>query len=144
MAKPNDLDRFLNPQELTHAKALSELRMGLKLSHWMWWELPQLRQLGKSKRAVDYGLADLREATQYLAHPVLGVRLVEMCMALMMHGYKNPEAILGPVDAVKLRSMATLFAQVPGAPDVFKDLLDTFFGGHGCAATKAALAEPSA
>lgn len=140
MGKPSELDRFLKPQELTHAKALSELRAGLKLSHWMWWELPQLRQLGKSKRAVDFGLADLQEATQYLAHPVLGVRLIEMCMALMMHSYKSPEAILGPVDAMKLRSMATLFANVPGAPAVFTDLLDAFYGGHRCAATEAALA----
>lgn len=136
MATTQDLERFLMPQEMTHAKALAEMRGGLKLSHWMWWEFPQLRVLGKSKRAVDYGLKDLSEATAYLAHPVLGARLVEMSIALMMHQGKGPEAIMGPVDAVKLRSMATLFAAVPGAPAVFSDILTVFYAGVACPKTK--------
>lgn len=139
MATTEDLERFLLPQEMTHAKALAEMRGGLKLSHWMWWEFPQLRGLGKSKRAVDYGLKDLNEATEYLAHPVLGARLLEMCMALMMHQGKSPEAIMGPIDAMKLRSMATLFAAVPGAPAVFRDILSVFFADISCPQTKAIL-----
>lgn len=140
MATTEDLERFLLPQDMTHAKALAEMRGGLKLSHWMWWEFPQLRSLGKSKRAVDYGLKDLNEATEYLAHPVLGARLLEMCMALMMHQGKSPEAIMGPVDAMKLRSMATLFAAVPGAPAVFRDILTVFYADISCPQTKALLA----
>lgn len=140
MATTEDLERFLLPQDMTHAKALAEMRGGLKLSHWMWWEFPQLRSLGKSKRAVDYGLKDLNEATRYLAHPVLGARLLEMCMALMMHQGKSPEAIMGPVDAMKLRSMATLFAAVPGAPAVFRDILTVFYADISCPQTKALLA----
>lgn len=140
MATTEDLERFLLPQDMTHAKALAEMRGGLKLSHWMWWEFPQLRSLGKSKRAVDYGLKDLNEATRYLAHPVLGARLLEMCLALMMHQGKSPEAIMGPVDAMKLRSMATLFAAVPGAPAVFRDILTVFYADISCPQTKALLA----
>lgn len=139
MATIHDLERFLMPQEMTHSKALAEMRGGLKLSHWMWWEFPQLRSLGKSKRAVDYGLKDLDEATEYLAHPVLGAHLLEMCMALMMHQDKSPESIMGPVDALKLRSMATLFAAVPGAPAVFNDILTVFYAGVVCPKTKAIL-----
>lgn len=138
--KPS-FDHFLQAQDLTHAKALAELRGGLKLSHWMWWELPQLRGLGSSVRAVKFGLADLDEATQYLSHPTLGVRLVENAMALMMHRHTAPEAILGPIDAQKLRSMATLFAAVPGAPEVFQDILDAFFGGMACNKTQQLLGE---
>lgn len=144
MATTEDLERFLLPQDMTHAKALAEMRGGLKLSHWMWWEFPQLRSLGKSKRAVDYGLKDLNEATRYLAHPVLGARLLEMCMALMMHQGKSPEAIMGPVDAMKLRSMATLFAAVPGAPAVFGDILSVFYANISCPQTKALLAADDA
>ena len=140
MATIHDLERFLMPQEMTHAKALSEVRAGLKLSHWIWWEFPQLRALGKSKRATDYGLKDLDEATQYLAHPVMGTRLVELSMAMMMHQGKGPEAILGPVDAMKLCTCATLFAQVPGAPAVFNDILGAFYAGVECPKTLALIA----
>ena len=140
MPSQSDLERFVEPQLLTHAKALAELRGGLKLSHWMWWEIPQLRGLGRSYRAKTYGLADMDEAMRFLAHPTLGPHLLEMCIALMMHRDKSPEAILGPVDALKLQSSATLFAQVPGAPDVFKDILKSFFGGMRCSRTEALLA----
>ena len=135
MSGAKDLDRFLSPQELTHAKALAELRGGLKLSHWIWWELPQLRGLGTSVKSQKYGLADLGEARSYLAHPVLGKRLVELCMALMMHQGKTPEAVLGPMDARKVQSMATLFAAIEGAPAVFEDILDGFYAGMRCART---------
>lgn len=140
MTQKDTLDRFLTPQEATHAKALQELRMGLKLSHWIWWELPQLRELGKSSRAITFGLADLEEARCYLAHPILGARLLELCMALMVHSDKSPEAILGPVDAMKLRSMATLFAEIEGAPEVFEDILQNFFAGMRCLKTQALIA----
>ncbi|GAA6209364.1 hypothetical protein NBRC116601_26570 [Cognatishimia sp. WU-CL00825] len=140
MVNKQDLERFLQPQAMTHAKALAEVRSGLKLSHWIWWELPQLRGLGRSQRAEDYGLQDLDEATRYLGHPVLGKRLMEICMALLMHQNRPPEAILGPIDAQKLRSMATLFARVPGTPDVFQDILDQFFGGLSCPLTQSRLA----
>jgi len=139
MAKTAPLDRFLMPQEMTHAKALMEMRSGMKVSHWMWWEFPQLRGLGKSKRAMDYGLKDLDEATRYLGHPVLGMRLLELSIAVMMHQGKTPEAIMGPVDALKLQSMATLFAAVPGAPDVFQDILTCFYAGMACPRTRALL-----
>lgn len=142
MATIHDLERFLLPQEMTHATALAELRSGMKLSHWMWWEFPQLRGLGKSKRAYDYGLIDLDEATRFLGHPVLGRRLLELSIAMMMQQNKSPEAILGPVDALKLQSTATLFAAVPGAPDVFRDILNVFYAGMGCARTKAILSAP--
>jgi len=133
---PN-LDRFLRRQEETHAQALAELRVGRKLTHWIWWELPQLRTLGRSRRTHDYGLADLDEATRYLAHPILGPRLVEMSDALLTHSNRTAIDILGPVDALKLRSTATLFAAVPGAPDVFQHLLDQFYDGTSCPSTLA-------
>lgn len=135
MIDTQDLERFLPRQEATHARALAELKAGRKVTHWIWWEMPQLRSLGRSQRAQDYGLADLDEATRYLAHPVLGPRLVEMCEALLSHPTLDADQILGPVDALKVRSTATLFAASPGAPDVFRDLLDQFYGGTACPLT---------
>ena len=114
------LDRFLPRQEETHAQALRELRAGRKVTHWIWWELPQLRSLGRSQRAYDYGLADLDEASRYLSHPVLGPRLIEMCEAILAQTDKTAPEILGPIDALKVRSTATLFAATPDAPEVFR------------------------
>ena len=132
-----DLDRFLSRQEETLAQALAELRAGRKLTHWIWWELPQLRSLGRSQRAHDYGLADLDEATRYFAHPVLGPRLIDMGDALLTHSKMTAIDIMGPVDSLKLRSTATLFAAVSGAPDVFQKLLDQFYKGAPCPMTVA-------
>jgi uncharacterized protein (DUF1810 family) len=124
-----DLDRFLAPQGDTHATALRELSAGRKVSHWMWWIFPQLSSLGRSGTARAYGLSGTEEAAAFLAHPVLGPRLVEA--ARMMLGNRGREAaeVLGEVDAMKLRSSATLFAQVPGAPPEFREILDAFYDG---------------
>jgi uncharacterized protein (DUF1810 family) len=131
--------RFLEPQAQTHAQALREVTEGRKVSHWIWWEFPQLAALGRSPRAVEYGLSGLDEAAAYLEHPLLKARLVELCAALLSHRGTEAEAILGPVDALKVRSMATLFAAVPGAPPVFDEVLQAFFGGERCPLTTAEL-----
>lgn len=126
------LDRFVAAQEGTIEVALSELRRGRKQSHWMWFIFPQLRGLGVSSMSHHYGIEDLDEARRYLAHPVLGPRLVACAEAVLAHGNLPAETILGPIDAGKLRSSATLFATVEGAPPVFQRILDTFFDGHPC------------
>ena len=81
-------------------------------------------------RAADGVVTDLAEAEAYLAHPVLGARLVEAAEAMLLHAGTPPEAILGGIDALKLRSSMTLFAQVPGAPAVFREVLDAFHAGE--------------
>ncbi|MEP1536176.1 MAG: DUF1810 domain-containing protein [Paracoccaceae bacterium] len=133
------MQRFLDAQDGTHAQALAELRAGRKVTHWIWWEMPQLASLGRSSYARDYGIADLDEAAAYLAHPTLRARLIELCDALLDHKGEDPERILGDIDALKVRSMATLFAAVPNAPTVFADLLDTFYNGDRCPLTLAEL-----
>lgn len=133
------VERFLEPQKRTHADALAELQAGRKVTHWIWWEMPQLASLGRSPRAIEYGLSDLAEAQAYLDHPTLRARLVALCNALLTHTRMLPDDILGPVDAMKVRSMATLFAAVPGAPSVFDTLLSEMFNGVRCETTKQAL-----
>jgi uncharacterized protein (DUF1810 family) len=96
----------------------------------MWWVFPQLASLGRSPTAKHYGLAGPEEAAAYLAHPVLGPRLVEAARAMLLNRGRAAEAVLGEVDALKLRSSATLFASVPGAPPEFRALLDAFFEGR--------------
>lgn len=113
---------------------LEEIVAGQKRSHWMWFVFPQLRGLGQSAMAQRYGLADLEEARAYLAHPVLGPRLIEITRAMLRHADKTPEAVLGPVDAMKLRSCLTLF-EAAGEGALFGEGLRVFYEGRPCEAT---------
>lgn len=124
------LGRFVAAQEGSWETALAELRRGRKESHWMWWIFPQLAALGRSGTAKAYGIAGLEEARAYLAHPILGPRLVEAARAMLGNAGQRPEAVLGGIDAMKLRSCATLFAAVPGADPVFGEVLEAFYGGE--------------
>jgi uncharacterized protein (DUF1810 family) len=126
---PYNLERFTDAQSETFEAALAELRAGLKQSHWMWFVFPQLAGLGHSPTSQFYAITSLDEARAYLANPQLGPRLRASVEALLTWaGRKTAEQILGPLDAVKLRSSLTLFNRAsPG--DLFGRALDAFFGG---------------
>ena len=85
-----DLERFLTAQAPVMTQVMAELQAGHKQSHWMWFVFPQLKALGHSATAKFYGLEDLAEAQAYLAHPVLGARLLEPVQSLFM-GYVAPQ-----------------------------------------------------
>ncbi|MDP3339735.1 DUF1810 domain-containing protein [Frigidibacter sp.] len=134
------LHRFHTAQEDTYATALAELQAGQKRSHWMWFVFPQLASLGRSGTAKFYGIADLAEAQAYLADPVLGPRLIACAEAMLLHPNRTAETILGPVDAMKLRSSATLFARAGDSAAPFGQILQAFYAGSPCPLTAAALA----
>ena len=140
----SDLSRFHEAQASTFASALAELRAGKKRTHWMWFIFPQLASLGRSSTARHYGIQDLAEARAYLEDPALGANLQAVFQALLEHPEKTAEAIMGPVDALKLRSSATLFLAAGGGPEgLVSDLqavLDIFYGGAPCPLTVEALA----
>ena len=113
MSDPHDLQRFIDAQAPIYETALGEICAGSKRSHWMWFIFPQLRGLGLSHTAHFYGIASLDEARAYLEHPILGTRLRECVEAILpWHDRLTAEDILGPIDAVKLRSSFTLFDQI--------------------------------
>jgi uncharacterized protein (DUF1810 family) len=95
----------------------------------MWFVFPQIAGLGRSATAQAYAIEDLAEARAYLAHPVLGPRLVAAARALADLPGSDPAAVLGPVDALKLRSSMTLFARADPAEPVFAAVLDRYYGG---------------
>ena len=130
----SDLDRFVEAQENIYDGALAELRAGRKQSHWMWFVFPQLRGLGRSDAAHHYGIASLDEAKAYLRHPLLGPRLLECVAALRALGPTSAEAVLGPIDAMKLRSSLTLFAAASGG-GAFDAALQRWFDGSPDAQT---------
>ena len=139
MDDPYDLDRFAAAQDAggSYRQAVAELRRGRKASHWMWFVFPQVAGLGQSSVSRRYAIRSLAEARAYLAHPVLGPRLIES--AEIVAGLSGPTAqqIFGGLDAMKLRSCMTLFgAAAPGQP-VFGAVLERYFGGVADPATQA-------
>ena len=140
-----DLQRFVEAQaDGVHERALDELVAGRKRGHWMWFVLPQVAGLGRSETAARYALPGLDGpggARAYLAHSVLGPRLRACARALSALPGHDPVAVLGPVDAAKLRSCMTLFEAAAGADaDVFAAVLQRFFGGRRDEATLSLLA----
>lgn len=123
-----DLDRFVAAQATHYDGALAELTRGAKQSHWMWFIFPQIAGLGHSATARHYAIRDLAEARAYLAHPLLGPRYLACVAALDRHRGRSAEAIMGGIDAVKLRSSLTLFDRA-GAPPAVRETLDAFFPG---------------
>ncbi len=124
---PFQLNRFVTAQHDDYARALAEIKSGRKTSHWMWYIFPQIVGLGSSSMSAYYAIKSLDEARAYLAHPVLGPRLVECAEAALSVQGKTAKDIFGTIDAMKLRSCATLFASVSPAGSVFHRLLNTFF-----------------
>jgi uncharacterized protein (DUF1810 family) len=123
-----DLERFVAAQAPVYATVLDELRAGRKRSHWMWFVFPQLRGLGHSEMARRYAIRDLAEARAYLAHPVLGPRLRE-CLRLVLLAPGTAEEILGPIDALKLRSCATLFDRAADGDPEARAVLERWWSG---------------
>lgn len=124
-----DLQRFVDAQEGTFDIALGEVRAGEKRSHWMWFIFPQLGALGRSPTATFYGIRSIDEARAYLAHPLLGPRYRQVVEAMMSWaGKRHAVAILGSIDAMKLRSSLTLFQQASGEPSLAQALA-AFFDG---------------
>jgi uncharacterized protein (DUF1810 family) len=132
-----DLKRFVDAQDGggTYERALGELRSGRKASHWMWFVFPQIEGLGRSPTARRYAIASLEEARAYLEHPVLGPRLRECADALLGLDGDDPVAVMGPIDAIKLRSSMTLFARADPDDGRFPSVLRKFYGGEPDEAT---------
>lgn len=126
---PFNLSRFLSAQEGIYAAVLAELRSGQKRTHWMWYIFPQIDGLGYSATSKHYAIKSEAEAREYLAHPILGKRLLECAETVL--GLEGPSAseIFGYPDDLKLKSSMTLFAYVTNPESVFARVLDKYFQG---------------
>ena len=133
------LARFVDAQDAgdTYDEALRELRAGRKRTHWMWFVVPQVEGLGRSSTAQHFGVRGLTEARAYVAHPVLGPRLVQAARALVEQPSDDPVEVLGTTDAMKLRSSMTLFAAADPDQPVYGEVLERFFDGEADEATLA-------
>jgi uncharacterized protein (DUF1810 family) len=141
MSDPHRLQRFVDAQDrgAHYASAVAELAAGRKRSHWMWFVFPQIAGLGRSPTAREYAISSLAEARAYLAHPVLGPRLLE-CVRIVAElavprserspGRPSAADIFGDIDATKLRSSMTLFARADPSNPLFEEVLDVYYGGQ--------------
>ncbi|MEO2089819.1 MAG: DUF1810 domain-containing protein [Gemmataceae bacterium] len=127
---PFDLDRFVQAQADDYPTALAEIAAGRKVSHWMWYIFPQLAGLGTSHLAMRYAIRSLAEARAYLAHPLLGPRLVACAEAAVAVEGRTANDIFGFPDDLKLRSSATLFAAASPPGSVFERVLAKFYRGE--------------
>jgi len=127
---PFNLQRFVDAQSRCYEQVRRELKAGSKSSHWMWFIFPQWKGLGQSPTADFFGIASHEEASAYLDHPVLGLRLTE-CTALVNSVVgRTVERIFGYPDDLKFRSSMTLFANVAKDNAAFLAALQKFYSGE--------------
>lgn len=137
---PFDLARFVSAQAPVFETALAELTAGRKETHWMWFVFPQLRGLGQSPTAQFYGIGSLAEARAYLAHPLLGPRLVLCVRAVVDSAAPSLHAVFGSPDDLKFRSSMTLFEAAAPDHDQFGRAIDRWCAGRRDERTLALLA----
>jgi uncharacterized protein (DUF1810 family) len=124
------LERFRKAQKNSYDTALREIKNGQKRSHWMWYIFPQIAGLGYSQTAQYYAIADLDEAKEFLKDDMLGKNIVEISEALLEVESNDATHVMGWPDDLKLRSSMTLFALADPECDVFRNVLDKFYGGE--------------
>ncbi len=130
-----DLQKFVDAQDMgyglgeTYETALSEIKNGVKLTHWMWYIFPQIKGLGFSSITAKFSIKDIDEARDYYANPILGKRLVEICSELINLECDDAMAVFGNPDAFKLRSCMTLFKYAAPEQEIFQQVLDKFCMG---------------
>jgi uncharacterized protein (DUF1810 family) len=129
MADGFDLDRFVRAQEPVMDEVRAELKAGRKATHWMWFVFPQLAGLGSSHYAQLYAISSLDQAKAYLAHPVLGPRLVECTDLVNAAEGRTAHDIFGSPDDMKFHSSMTLFALAGLDEPAFGAALVKYFDG---------------
>ena len=76
-----------------------------------------------------YGIRDLDEAMAYLADPILGSHIIEICEALLALDTNDAAEVMGHPDDKKLRSSMTLFDEATESSDIFQRVLDKYYKG---------------
>ena len=130
-----NLQRFVDAQQPVISSVMAELEHGRKHGHWIWFIFPQLKGLGHSANSDFYGIVSVQEAAAYLAHPILGPRLIECTQLVNAVEGRSAEDIFGEIDAMKFRSSMTLFAKAAPQNKTFDDALNKYFKGEADALT---------
>ena len=130
MNDPHNLKRFVDAQNPLYDRVCTELRVGQKTGHWMWFIFPQLRGLGQSPMANKYGISSREEAAAYLQHAILGERIRECTRLVNSVEGRSVSEIFGYPDDLKFRSSMSLFANLAPQEQIFKHSLEKYFDGE--------------
>lgn len=138
-----NLNRFIEAQNSPgfagYKNAVEEIRRGKKLSHWIWYVFPQLKNISQnSPYDKKFGLENIDEAKAYLNNPTLRQRLDDVCEILLIHEGKTASNIFGVTDSSRVRSSMTLF-YLASKNELYKQVLDKYFNGRPCQNTLYAL-----
>ena len=109
----------------SYEQALKEVRAGGKRTHWIWYIFPQMAGIKgtHSRPALFYGIRGRQEAYQYINHPTLRHRLIEITEAIL-DNERSVYEIFGN-DTMKVRASILLFASVSDIP-VLKRMISTY------------------
>jgi uncharacterized protein (DUF1810 family) len=77
-----------------------------------------------------YAIRSRQEAIAYLDHQILGPRLTTCFEAVLLLENRSANEIFGSIDELKLRSCATLFAEISPPGSVFHRVLEKYFAGE--------------
>jgi uncharacterized protein (DUF1810 family) len=96
----------------------------------MWFIFPQFKGLRFSQTSKFYSIKSLKEAEEYLNHPILGARLKEITEVLIDLDENDAYKIFGRPDNNKLNSCMTLFSKVDESDEkLFDKVIFKFFKG---------------
>ena len=124
------LQKYITAHERYYEQALAEIKNGRKRSHWMWFIFPQIKGLGYSENAKYYAIDSVEEAGRYMADEMLKSHMLEICSALLALESCDASDVMGWPDNLKLQSSMTLFLLSNPEYDVFRKVLDKYFGGE--------------
>ena len=88
-----------------YSKPLAEMKRGAKTGHWIWWIWPSLKGVRQTSRP-ELELPDLQTAVDYLAHPKLCARLLEITDVAHAHLFRGvkPDTLFGSsTDSLKFQ-----------------------------------------
>jgi uncharacterized protein (DUF1810 family) len=108
----HELQRFVDAQSGVYPQVIEELSAGSKQSHWMWFVFPQNAGLGFGAMAQRFAIGSKREAAAYLAHDILGPRLIECTGLVIAASDRSINDVFGWPDDMKFRSSMILFDAV--------------------------------
>jgi uncharacterized protein (DUF1810 family) len=122
------LERFVTAQNgkrgdnTLYEQALKEIKAGCKTTHWIWYVFPQMAGIKgtHSRPALFYGINGRMEAYQFINHPTLRKRLIEVSEAVL-YNTRTVYEIFGN-DTMKVRACMLLFSSVSDI-SVFKQLM---------------------
>lgn len=138
-----NLQRFLDAQESSgfgsYKQAVNEIQKGKKLSHWIWYVFPTLRQNGQdSINEKKYRLVNFEEAKAYYGHSELRERLENVSDLLLQSEMKSIGDIFGVTDSTRVKSCMTLF-YIVSKNILFLNVLKKYFHARPCQQTLFAL-----